>query len=258
MKHTGFPHSSFRLWRSALAGWGLALAVGAPGVGFAQTGPAPTATPAPSAAGAPMSLPTAPPSSVPAATAQSASDLRTVLDTLLTEHTYLAGQTTGALLGGRMDEAQAAAMTLDVNAQEIAGLIGSIYGQPAQQQFLSLWRRHLADYAQYAQATPQADVTSRSRAREDLVSFAQDLDAFISSANPNVPAGSLVDGLTKHVEGTLDVIDAQSARDYPRAFTLAKQGADMTAMLGDPLAVAIAQQFPEEFPTASTPDDVRD
>jgi hypothetical protein len=43
-----------------------------------------------------------------------------------------------------------------------------------------------SDHAQYA----QADVTSRSRAGEDLVSFAQDLDAFISSANPNVPAAA--------------------------------------------------------------------
>jgi hypothetical protein len=205
-----------------------------------------------------MSLPTAPLSSVPAVMPKTASDLRTVLDTLLTEHTYLAGQTTGALLGGRMDEAQAAAMTLDVNAQEIAGLIGSVYGQPAQQQFLSLWRRHLADYALYAQATPQADATNRSQARQDLVSFAQDLDVFISSANPNIAAGSLADALTKHVEGTLDVIDAQASKEYPRAFTLAKQGADMTAMLGDPLAAAIAQQFPDEFPMASTPDYVQD
>ena len=50
-----------------------------------------------------------------------------------------------------------------------------------------------------------------------------------------------------HVQGTLQVIDTLEAKDYMTAFDLAKQGADMTASMGDPLASAIAQQKPDEF-----------
>jgi hypothetical protein len=73
------------------------------------------------------------------------------------------------------------------------------------------------------------------------------MDTFMTGANPDLPSGTVGDGLTMHVQGTLQVIDALEAKDYMTAFNLANQGADMTASLGDPLASAIAQPMPDQF-----------
>ena len=180
----------------------------------------------------------------------SAADLRVALDLLLQEHTYLAGQAIGPVIAGQTAQADAAASVLDANTQQLGALVGSVYGQQTQQSFVQLWRRHLSDYVQYAQAGLKSDTATQQLAREDLLQYAQDTDTLLSGVNPDLPPGSIASGLTMHVEGTLQVIDALEAKDYVTAFTLGKQGADMTAMLGDPLASAIAQQFPAQFPSA--------
>ncbi len=198
-------------------------------------------------AGTAVALPTAAPTIVPTPTIESESDLRVALNNLLQEHTLLAGMAADALVGNRQPAAQAAATVLDANSQELAGLVGSFYGTDQQQQFLQLWRRHIADYAQYAQATTVGDEASKDAARQDLNGFVQDFDNFFSSANPNIAPGSLVQPMSMHTMGTLQVIDALGAKDYMTAFTMGKAGAEMAAQMGDPLSVAIAAQFPGQF-----------
>jgi hypothetical protein len=210
-----------------------------------------TGTPAASTTlgGTPAPLPTAAPATIQMLQPlQTESDLRVVLDTLLEEHTYLAGQAIAPVIANQPDEAAAAASVLDANTQELGTLIGTVYDTQTQQTFLQLWRRHLADYVQYAQAGLNGDTATQQQARQDLLEFAQDTDTLFSSVNPSLPAGTVGTGLTMHVLGTLQVIDALEAKDYPTAFGLGKAGADMTAMLGDPLAVAMASQFPDRFP----------
>jgi hypothetical protein len=126
-------------------------------------------------------------------------------------------------------------------------VLGAVYDQQTQQAFLTLWRRHLTDYVQYARAGQNGDIATQQLVRQDLLEFAQATDNLLSSMNPDLPAGVVSTGLSMHIQGTLQVIDALEAKDYATAFTLAKTGANMTAMLGDPLAVAIAAQFPDRF-----------
>jgi uncharacterized protein YcfL len=214
-----------------------------------------TSTTTGSGAGTPaassMALPTAAPTMVSQATVQSPSDLRVAMNSLLLEHTLLAGMTADAIVGQRQSAAQAAATVLDSNSQELAQLVGSFYGSDAQQQFLTLWRRHISDYATYSQATVANDQASKDSARQDLNGFVQDFDTFFSSANPNIQPGSLVQPMTMHVMGTLQVIDALGAKDYMTAYSLGKAGAEMSAQMGDPLSTAIVAQFPDQFTSAS-------
>ncbi len=108
-------------------------------------------------------------------------------------------------------------------------------------------RRHIADYAQYVNATTSGDRARKDAARQDLNGFVQDFDSFFSTVNPNVAAGSLVQPMTTHTVGTLQVIDALGARDYLTAYTTGKAGAEMAAQMGDQLSTAIASQFPDQF-----------
>ncbi len=230
---------------------------------YAPTSPAANPTPMPmatstsatssTAGNTPAALPTAAPADVtPVTMPQTEADLRVTLDTLLQEHTYLAGNAIAPVVAGDQAQAAAAQTVLDQNTQQLGQLFGSLYGPEAQQTFLQLWRRHIADYVQYAQAESNHDSAKQDQARQDLLGFAQDMDQFLTTNNPSLAPGTVASGLTMHVQGTTQVIDALEAKDYATAFNLAKQGADMTSDLGDPLASAIAEEMPNQF-AASQP-----
>src|SRR5260221_12392664 len=59
------------------------------------------------------------------------SDLRVALNQLLAEHAELAAAATGAALGNRPKEFQAAVAALDSNSQDLAKAIGSVYADSA-------------------------------------------------------------------------------------------------------------------------------
>jgi hypothetical protein len=104
---------------------------------------------------------------------------------------------------------------LDANTQELGNVFGTVYDQQTQQDFVQLWRRHLTDYVLYAQAGLNADSATQQQARQDLLQFVQDTDNLFTSVNPDLPAGTMSSGLTMHVQGTLQAIDALEAKDYP-------------------------------------------
>ncbi len=183
-----------------------------------------------------------------------AAALRGELQFLLQEHTYLAGNTTDALLGGREAEAGAAAAALSLNGSVLSRKLGSLFGAGPEARFQEQWSRHLDDYRRYTLGHLSGSEAQRQEARTDLEAFAPVLTGLLRETLPALPDSALFDALLMHVRGTLDVIDAQAAGDYARVFTLTREGATMTATgLGDPLALAIAGQLPERFP--ATADD---
>jgi hypothetical protein len=127
--------------------------------------------------------------------------------------------------------------------------MGALYGPANEAQFFQGWKRHIQDYEMYAQGAMNGSDTQKQQARADLDAYVTESQTFLQSLNPDAPAGALGTALADHVHGTLDVIDAQVAKDTTRAYTLGRAGAMMTAtQLADPLALAIIQQFPERFP----------
>ncbi|HEX2037547.1 MAG TPA: hypothetical protein VHS99_25505 [Chloroflexota bacterium] len=181
----------------------------------------------------------------------SAVALRGELHFLFQEHTYLAGNTTDALLNARQAELGAAGAALNLNASVLGRLFGTLFGPIPEARFQEAWSRHINDYKRYTQGHLEGSEALRQAARADLESFAQTTEGLVRETLPALPAGSLANALMMHVHGTLDVVDAQAAHDYPRVYTLAREGAAMSATgLGDPLAEAIAQVFPQRFPPA--------
>jgi hypothetical protein len=176
-----------------------------------------------------------------------AATLRSALDTALREHVYLAGAATGAALGGRRAEFEAAAGALDANSVALAQAIGSVYGQDAEAAFLPLWRRHIGMVVDYTTGVATADVARADKAVSDLIGYTQDLGAFLASTNPNLPRTVVADLVRHHVVTLKDAIDAQAARDPARAYTALRTAAGHMPMIGDPLAEAIVRQFPDRY-----------
>jgi hypothetical protein len=184
-----------------------------------------------------------------AAAAMTAGDLRVALNHLLAEHVYLASDATGAALGGRDAEFKAAAAALDSNSVDLSRAIGMVYGADAQTAFLALWRRHIGFVVDYTVGLAKKDQAAQSKAVNALLGYTQDFGAFLSGANPYLPK-DVVAGLVKdHILTLKAVIDAQAAGDMPKAYLDQRAAAAHMQMIADPLAGAIAKQFPQKFPT---------
>lgn len=173
--------------------------------------------------------------------------LKAKLNTLLSEHVYLAAAATGAALGGRQAEFQAAAGALDNNSVDLSRSIGSVYGNGAEAAFLALWRKHIGFVIDYTTGIAGKDKMKADKAVNDLVQYTQDFGAFLSSANPNLPKSVVADLVKGHVLTLKSVIDAQQMGDQQKTYWTLREAAMHMQMIADPLADAIAKQFPGKF-----------
>lgn len=182
-----------------------------------------------------------------ATSATKAGDLRVALNLLLLDHVYLTGQATDQALIGNDAGFKSAAATLDKNTVGLGNAIGLAYGDAAKTTFLELWRKHIGFFVAYTQAAAKGDAAGKAKADADLDGYRKDFDAFITGANPNLPKGAVADLLVGHVKGLEAMIDAQAAKD-PTWTDKAMVAADHSQKIADPLAGAIAKQFPAKFP----------
>ncbi|HXG03252.1 MAG TPA: hypothetical protein VNO23_07585 [Candidatus Binatia bacterium] len=173
--------------------------------------------------------------------------LQTTLNLLFQEHVYLAAAATGAALGGRQAEFQAAAAALDQNSVAIAQAVGIVYGADAEKAFLPLWRRHIGFVVDYTVGLGGRDKAKQEQAVNALLGYTHELGTFLSSANPNLTRAAVADLVKHHILTLKEVIDAQAAGDAPRAYRALRTAAGHMQGIATPLAQAIVKQFPEKF-----------
>jgi hypothetical protein len=179
--------------------------------------------------------------------ATSAADLRVSLNSLLGEHVLIAAVATSHALGGRDAAFKGAAGGLDANSIDISKAIGSVYGADAEKAFLPLWRKHIGFFVDYTTGVATKDKAKQDKAVADLVSYSEDFAAFLSSANPNLPKSAVTELVKGHILTLKEVVDAQAADDWPRAYAGIRSAYGHMQMIGDAMAGAIAKQFPQKF-----------
>lgn len=177
----------------------------------------------------------------------SAGDLRLLLNKLLGEHALLALSATDAALRGSSDEFGAAAAALDENSVELGAAIGSVYGEDAGNAFTELWRTHIGFFVDYTTGVATDDQAMKDQAVADLTTYIGDFSAFLAGANPNLSEEALASLLGPHVSTLAGTVDAQAAGDYAAAYAGVRESYAHMQMIADPLADAIAHQFPENF-----------
>jgi hypothetical protein len=175
------------------------------------------------------------------------STLRLVLNMALREHAIIAAMATGSALGGRTAEFNAAANAVDGNSIDIAKAIGSVYGVDAEKAFLPLWRKHIGFVVDYTTGLATKDKAMQDKAVNDLLGYADDFGAFLTSASPKLPKSTVAALVKDHILTLKDVVDAQAAREWPKVYTNLRMAASHMAMIADPLSMAIAQQFPGRY-----------
>ncbi len=177
-----------------------------------------------------------------------ASELRATLTSQLTDHVYLASIAVAKGVGNGLDsgEFKAAAGTLDKNSIALSKSIGSVYGDPAGKQFLSLWRKHIGFFVDYTKAKATKNEAAATKAKAALDGYRTDFGAFIGAANPNLPADAVAEELKPHVNSLFKAIDAVVAGS-PDTYKLVSAAASHMPMTAKVLAGGIAKQFPEKF-----------
>src|SRR5215813_577927 len=143
--------------------------------------------------------------------------------------------------------ATAAEQAVVGNAKDIAGAIAPFYGQPASDKLFSLLAGHYGAVKEYLDAAVKKDKDAESKATDHLTANAQEIAAFLSGANPNLPKDTLEQLLLAHGGHHLQQIQEVQAGQYE------KETATWSAMKGhiyviaDALTDALAKQFPDKF-----------
>jgi hypothetical protein len=183
--------------------------------------------------------------------AASAADLRAALTSLLGEHVLLAASATGAALGGREAQFQAAAGALDANSIDISKAIGSVYGADAETAFLAAWRSHIGFVVDYTTGLATKDQAKADKAVQDLLGYSEAFGIFLNQANPNLPKDAVAALVKEHILTLKAIIDAQAAGDQASAFNATRAAFGHMDMMAVALAGGIAKQFPDKFAGAA-------
>jgi hypothetical protein len=186
----------------------------------------------------------------PPTSATKAAELRSGLNLLLAEHVVLATNATGAALGGRQGEFQAAAQALDANSVDLSKAIGSVYGADAEKAFLALWRTHIGFAVDYTTGVATKDKAKQDKSVADLLGYATGFGAFLNSASPSLPKDAVADLVKTHILTLKAVIDAQAANDPVKTMTGLRQAYGHMRLICEPLVEAIVKQFPDKFKEA--------
>ena len=176
-----------------------------------------------------------------------AAELLSGLNSGLREHVFLASAATGATLGGRSDEFAGASAALDANSDAITSVIAGVYGADAGTQFAPLWKKHIGLLVDYTTAVGAKDQAKADTAISDLLAYTEDFGAFISAASPKLTKDAVADLVKTHVFTLKDVIDAQAAKNFAKAYADELTAADHMSMIATTLATTVVAQFPDKF-----------
>lgn len=227
-----------------------AMALAAVFTAAACAGSAPAARTEASAA--PTAAPTVAATPAASTLTSKAADLRTGLNLQLSEHVYLAGFAVAEALLGNTPGFEGGAAALEQNTVELGKTIAAAYGADAEKRFLELWRAHIGMFVAYTQGAAKGDAAAKAKAAADLEGYRKDFDAFLTGANPNLPKGAVAELLVPHVQHIAAAVDGIAAGDLAKGFDSLKVAADHSQKIADPLAGAIAKQFPDKFPGNAT------
>ena len=187
-----------------------------------------------------------------------ASDMRSGLTGLLTEHVYLAALATGSALRGDDAAFNAYATALNgeanSNTSELVDAITSVYGEETGNAFDGLWRSegHIPAVVAYTQAIAADDTAGADKAVNDLLAYATTFGETMSSVNENLPAAAVEEGVKQHITTLKTVIDAQKATNPALVYSSLRTAYSHMSEFAATLADATAKKFPDKVEGAAT------
>ncbi len=143
--------------------------------------------------------------------------------------------------------AKAAEQQVVQNAKDIANSISPYYGRPASDKLFNLLAGHYGAIKDYMTATFAGNKAGQTAAVDKLKKNADEIAAFLSSANPNWPKATLQAALLAHGGHHISQIDEVSKKDFASEAKTWTAMKDQVYTIADVLANGIVKQFPKKF-----------
>ncbi|WP_019412626.1 hypothetical protein [Paenisporosarcina sp. TG20] len=176
-----------------------------------------------------------------------ASELRSALGHLFTEHAFLAVETMKKGAEGAEDF-EALAAELNNNTADLTAAITSVYGEEGGAQFNEMWSSHIGYFVDYVKATGADDQAGKDKALEELDGYVTEQAAFLEAATEGrIKAADVEPGLKTHIEQLIWAFDSYVAGDYETAYMNEREAIKHMSMVAAGLATAISDQFPDKF-----------
>lgn len=172
--------------------------------------------------------------------------LRTDMRKLWEDHVvYTAFFYTAVINGG--DDAGKLAERLLRNQDDIGAAVKPFYGEGAGTKLAALLRDHILVAADLVTAAKAGDAAGQAKANRLWYANADDIAAFLSSANPHWPRQVLQEALHGHLAMTTDAVVAKLHKDTSAAIAAYDKGHEHMLMVADVLSTGIVKQFPARF-----------
>lgn len=190
---------------------------------------------------------TTPASEMSASTTTPAGELRIALDSVLTEHAFLAVEAMRKGVDGAEDFDQASGALL-ANAEDLKAAVASVYGEEGAAQFDEIWKSHIGYFVDYVTATAENNQEGKDQALAELEEYKTTQSEFFEAATEGrLPAAAVSEGLDMHVNQLIKSFDAYVAGDFPTSYELERESIQHMSMFAETLSIAIADQFGDKF-----------
>ncbi len=182
------------------------------------------------------------------AAASKAADLRVRLDGLLGEHVIVIAKNSLAATANRSDEYRGYATLLTTNGTDLSDVIGSAFGATAAAGFDQIWSSQNNYYVDYTVGLVSHNATKSNAAASGLLNgFVPQFAQFMSSMS-SIPLDPITELSREQVLETKAMIDDQAALNNAKTFADLQRAYAQASRIGDALASAIANKFPDKFP----------
>lgn len=133
------------------------------------------------------------------------------------------------------------------NQDDIGDAIKPVYGDDAGNKLAALLRDHILIATEVVKAAKMGTKAELSNASKKWTANADDIAAFLSSANPNWSKSGLEDMLHKHLEFTTQEVVSRLNKDWAADIRAYDNGHVHMLMFADVLSKGIVKQFPDKF-----------
>jgi hypothetical protein len=177
-----------------------------------------------------------------------AADLRVRLDGLLGEHVIVIAKNSLAATANRSDEYRGYATLLTTNGTDLSDVIASAFGATAAAGFDQIWSAQNNYYVDYTVGLVSHNAAKSNGAASGLLNgFVPQFAQFMSSMS-SIPLDPITELSREQVLETKAMIDDQAALNNAKTFADLHRAYAQASRIGDALASAIANKFPDKFP----------
>lgn len=133
------------------------------------------------------------------------------------------------------------------NQDDIGDAIKPVYGDEAGKKLSALLRDHILIATEVVKAAKMGTKEELSNASKKWTANADDIAAFLSSANPNWSKSAMQDMLHKHLEFTTQEVVSRLNKNWAADIQAYDNGHAHMLMFADVLTNGIVKQFPDKF-----------